>query len=192
MFNSATGFWKPECKSNSRENPVKLRTFLGNLALLLLLATAVGAVIADQKDRAAARPASESRVSQYRIEYAIKKAQALHKILMVEFGADWCEDCVVLERHLSEGPAHDYFQKHFLLLKVDIGQSDRNLDVAGSLGLDINHGIPAALFYGPDGKQIGATNNGELEPSRNYNAKHILLFLKDIVEYGSISKPGPS
>jgi thiol:disulfide interchange protein len=168
---------------------VKLRTFLGNCALLLLLATAVGAVIADQKDRAAIRPASESRVSQYRIEYAQKKAQALHKILMVEFGADWCEDCVVFERHLSDGPAHDYFQKHFMLLKVDIGQSDRNLDVAESLGLDLNHGIPAVIFYGPDGRQIGATNNGELEPSRNYSAKQILQFLKQVAENGTINKP---
>jgi len=168
---------------------VKLRGFVGNFALFLLLATAIGAAIADQKDRAAARPASESRVSHYRIDYAQKKARALHKILMVEFGADWCEDCVMLDQRLTKGAAAAYFQEHFIRLKVDIGQSDRNLDVATDLDLDMNHGIPAAVFFDESGARIGATNNGELEPSRNYSEKQVLQFLKGIVNNRSITRP---
>jgi thioredoxin 1 len=170
---------------------LNFRKVIGNAALILLLATAAWAVLVDQKDKAASRPATESEVTRYRIAFARQRAKALHRFLMVEFGADWCEDCVVLARHLREGASGDYFQKYFELLMVDTGHSDRNLDIAASLGVDMSHGIPAALFFAADGRRIGATNQGELEPSRSYSSEAILRFLKEIVEQQRITKPGP-
>jgi thioredoxin len=162
---------------------------VGNTALILLLAAGAWAVLVDQRDKAAARTATESEVTRYRIAFARQKAKALKRFLMVEFGADWCEDCVVLAQHLKNGVSGAYFQKHFEILTVDTGHSDRNLDVAESLGVDMNHGIPAALFFAPDGRRIGATNHGELEPARTYSSDEILQFLREIVEQQRITAP---
>jgi thioredoxin 1 len=124
------------------------------------------------------------------LAHAIKTAREQNKFLMVEFGANWCEDCVALARNLEQGETRDYFQKHFVVLKVDVGQFNRNLDVARSLGVDLDKGIPTAAFFAPDGNKVGATNKGELEPSRKYGSKQIYAFLREIAERRVITIPG--
>jgi thioredoxin 1 len=139
---------------------------------------------------AAQKPYSEIKITPSMMSEALNKAKAEKKFLMVEFGANWCEDCIVLARNLEEGETRDYFQKHFVILKVDVGQFDRNLDVAKSLGADLNKGIPTAVFFAPDGNRVGGTNKGELEPSRKYGTKQIHAFLKEIAEHRLITTPG--
>jgi thiol:disulfide interchange protein len=173
----------------SNGQTVNIRTIVGNVLAIALLATAVWAFVVDQKDKAATRPATENQITQYRLDFALKKARAQRRFLMVEFGADWCEDCRVLARNLDDESTRDYFQSHFNLLGIDIGHSDRNFKAAEILGLDLSHGIPAAVFFAPDGSRIGATNNGELEPSRNYRPAQILAFLRDVTERRIITTP---
>jgi protein disulfide-isomerase len=124
------------------------------------------------------------------IAHALKIAREENKFLMVEFGANWCEDCVALAHNLEQGETRNYFEKHFVVLKVDVGQFNRNLDVAKSLGVDLDKGIPTAVFFAPDGNKVGATNKGELEPSRKYGSKQIYAFLREIAERRVITTPG--
>jgi thiol:disulfide interchange protein len=124
------------------------------------------------------------------LAHAIKTAREQNKFLMVEFGANWCEDCVALARNLEQGETRDYFEKHFVILKVDVGRFDRNLDLAKSIGVDLDKGIPTAVFFAPDGNKVGATNKGELEPARKYGNKQIYAFLKEIAERRVITVPG--
>jgi thioredoxin 1 len=128
-------------------------------------------------------------VTQEQVDSARKQAQTTNKYLMVEFGADWCVDCVVLARTLDSGETGEYFQKTFSVLKVDVGKFDKNLKIAQALGVDITRGIPTALFYAPDGTRIGATNKGELEPSSKFGAKQIMAFLKEVTEHRNIVNP---
>jgi len=133
---------------------------------------------------------NETLVTKAMVDQALKTAKAEHKFLMVEFGANWCEDCVVLAHNLEQGQTRVYFDKHFVVLKVDVGQFDRNLDLAKSLGVDLNKGIPTAVFFAPEGNRVGATNKGELESSRKYGTKQIYGFLKEIAEKRTITTPG--
>ncbi len=50
-------------------------------------------------------------------------------------------------------------------------------------------GFPVAIFFGPDGQLIGATNEAELEPARRYSSRQILMFLEDIAERSLIASP---
>src|SRR5512147_521168 len=86
------------------------------------------------------------------IDKAFKQAQAQNKILMVEFGADWCADCVVLTRTLNEGATKKYFEQHFVIVSVDVGQFDRNIDIMKSLNVKTG-AIPTAVFFNPDGSR---------------------------------------
>jgi thiol:disulfide interchange protein len=172
---------------------VNVRTSLQNSLILLMLAVAIGTAIAIQKERdATPRLASPSQVTRTRVDQALRKSKILNKILMVEFGGDWCEDCVVLNRNLEAVGVRDYFQTHFILLRVEVDQSDRNLDVAKSMDAGVEHGVPTAVFFGPDGARIGATNKGELEPSRDYKPDQILAFLKAVVDRRLIINPRSS
>jgi len=169
-----------------------MRIIAGNILGLALFASSLGAFYVHQRDKAATRPASEDKVTEYRVDYARQKAKAMHRFLIIEFGAGWCEDCRAFQRDL-EGPAiRQYFQDHFDFLMVDIGHSDRNFEAAESLGVDLDHGIPAVVCFAPDGTRIGATNKGELEPSRSYRPEQILAFLKAVVDDRTIVNPGAS
>jgi thioredoxin 1 len=118
------------------------------------------------------------------------RARSLHKFVMVIFGANWCEDCQVLHRSLDAPEAHNYVESHFEIVSVDIGDDGKkNLDIAASLGVSLDKGVPAAAFLAWDGSSVGRTNDGELEPSRNYQPKQILRFLHEIVDHGKITKP---
>jgi hypothetical protein len=66
----------------------------------------------------------------------------------------------------------DYIKAHFVVLNVDVGQFNRNIDIAESLGVDINQGIPTAVFF-PPGSAVSAKKLGTNE---------ILAYLKDVVE----------
>jgi hypothetical protein len=65
----------------------------------------------------------------------------------------------------------------------------RRQAVAEELGVDLSRGIPVAIFFGPDGKLIGTTNDGQLEPARRYSSKQILRFMRDIAERSRITVP---
>ena len=170
---------------------VNVRSSTANALLLLMIAAALGAAILIQRDRSTTVPAAlgENAVTQLRLEQALLRAKALNKHLMVVFGGDWCEDCVVLKRNLETGETRDYFHQHFIVLNVEVDHSDRNLSVAKSLNAGVEQGVPAAVFFAPDGSRIGATTRGELEPSRNYTPAQILEFLKAIVEQRSVVNP---
>ena len=165
------------------------RAITANVLAGALIVTAVLAFITIERDRHASRPAPEAGVTHYRVDYALRKARARQRFLMIEFGADWCEDCQALARDLQSPTVGVYFQDHFEFLNIDIGHSDRNFEAADALGLDLNHGIPAVVLFAPDGTRIGATNHGELEPSRNYSPQQILDFLKAVVERRVITDP---
>lgn len=123
------------------------------------------------------------------IDAALRMARQRRHFLMVEFGADWCGDCRALAAKLDSPALREYFKEHFDLLKVDVGQFDRNLDLAKSVGVDINQGIPTAVFFAPSGKRIGATNQGELASSSLLGPDQIKSFLRAVVEQNQITKP---
>ena len=70
--------------------------------------------------------------------------------------------------------------------RLDVNQ---NVTQDFTLKVDLDKGIPAAAFLASDGSSIGNTNNGELEPSRNYHSEMILHFLHAVVENHKIVKP---
>lgn len=116
-------------------------------------------------------------------------AVAEGKFLMVTFGANWCLDCRTLHHRLNTEPAASYVADRFVFVNVDVGKFNRNRDVAESLGVSLNRGIPVAVIFSPDGELIGTTDAGQLEPSRHYSSEQILKFVRDVVERSRILAP---
>ena len=111
------------------------------------------------------------------------------KFLMITFGANWCVDCRTLSRNLRTDDVQAYTDGVFDFANVDVGKFNRNTDVAEELGVDLTRGIPVAVFFDPSGNKIGATNDGQLEPSRFYTSKQILKFVRGIAEKSLIAAP---
>src|SRR4051794_36730222 len=116
--------WKLECSDSG----VNLRIVL------------IGLLLTTSCNRKAA-PEAERRVTREVIDDALRNARASHKTLMVEFGADWCSDCRILAKQLGEQPVQHRLDDEFVRLKIDVGEFNRNLDTAASLGVDIKNGV---------------------------------------------------
>ena len=66
------------------------------------------------------------------IDQARAEARLNHKVLMVEFEADWCTDCRVLSGSLQERDIRDYLARHVEALHVDVGQFNGRIFLAGA------------------------------------------------------------
>ena len=126
-----------------------------------------------------------------RAAVAAGRKQAMHsgKFLMVTFGANWCVDCRTLYHRLKSEDVQAFTDGLFHFVTVDVGKFNQNRDVARQLGVDLTRGIPVAVFFDPEGREIGNTNDGQLEPARFSTSKQILKFVRDIVHRSLIASP---
>lgn len=122
------------------------------------------------------------------IELGKARAAASGKMLMVTFGANWCPDCLTLYENLHDPETERYAQKHFEMVNIDVGDSQKSAAVKRDLGFAVN-AIPLAVFYSADGEVVGDTFGGELKPSRHYTSREIRDFLREVVDYHRIVSP---
>jgi len=112
---------------------------------------------------------------------ALSAAKADKKDVLLIFGANWCKDCLELDRALK-GQSASLMQKKFVVVKINVGQFDRNLDLASEFGNPIKKGIPAAVLLHADRSVIYATRGGELADARHMGEQGIYDFFNKITD----------
>ena len=85
------------------------------------------------------------------IAAALQQASLEHKRVILSFGGDWCGDCQVLDIYLHQSPNVDIFEKNFVLVHVDIGHYDKNLDIPEKYNVPLKKGVPALAVLDSDG-----------------------------------------
>ncbi|GAA3834159.1 thioredoxin family protein [Streptomyces chiangmaiensis] len=112
------------------------------------------------------------------ITAALEAAKKDGRPVLVDFGADWCLDCRVLGARFAEpGPSAMLAKYH--VVTVDVGEFDRNLDVAERYVNLQTSGIPALVVLDPASGRIKvATNRGEFAQARSMSAAQVEEFLK--------------
>jgi hypothetical protein len=108
---------------------------------------------------------------------ALKQATTDKKRVMLIFGANWCYDCHVLDRALHEGAAGKIVEKNFLLIHVDIGEGEKNLDLAKLYKTPLDKGVPAVAILDHQGKLLYSSGAGEFEAARRMMKKDLVAFL---------------
>jgi len=112
------------------------------------------------------------------IAAALVAAQAGHKYVLLDFGANWCPDCLVLAQLFEDPAVKPFLEAHFVVARVDVGQWDRNLDIAARYDNPIAVGIPAVVVLDTSGKMVATTKAGELANARTATAQDILACLQ--------------
>jgi len=97
--------------------------------------------------------------------------------VLIDFGADWCPDCVVLAKTFTE-PDTAALVGRYHVVRVDVGQFDHNLDVAAHYVDLRTSGIPALAVVDPHGRIEVATNQGEFSNAGDMPASSVNAFLK--------------
>lgn len=111
------------------------------------------------------------------INAALSEARATHKRVILDFGGDWCPDCQVLDINFHSGNNLTLLEKNFVLVHVNIGHMDQNVDVAQRYGVPISKGVPALAVLDAKGKVLYAQSTGEFSKMRSMDAQSVTDFL---------------
>jgi ketosteroid isomerase-like protein len=111
------------------------------------------------------------------IAETLHSAAATHRRVLIVFGGNWCFDCHVLDEAFHSPEIAPTLDKSFLVLHVDIGRMDKNLDIAKKYDVPLDRGVPALAVLDSDGKLLFSQKRGEFEAARSMAPEDILAFL---------------
>ncbi|HSN88897.1 MAG TPA: thioredoxin family protein [Thermoanaerobaculia bacterium] len=95
------------------------------------------------------------------VDAACARAGEEGKRVAVVFGADWCPDCDAFKRALGHRLVAPIVEPSFVIVRVSVGNRDKNLDLMSRYGMTVDSGIPAVAIVEPDGSLVAAQLEGE-------------------------------
>jgi protein disulfide-isomerase len=150
----------------------RTRFLQGFFVLLLLvgIARAGEGPVYDEK-------ADASRQIAAALAAAAPPGKPVRNIVLV-FGANWCPDCHALDDNMHKPELASLIEKHFVVVKIDVGRMNKNLDVARQYGVPIRRGIPALAVLDPKGKVLYAMDQGQFADARHMSFESIEAFFE--------------
>lgn len=143
-------------------------------ALLLLIAAFAVAPAARAADQNI-YPAPEAAKSE--LAAGLQSAAATHKHVILDFGGNWCPDCKVLDIYFHDPANKPILDANYILVHVNIGREDRNLDIAERYQIPLSKGVPALAVLDEHGKLLYSQKTGEFEAMRRMDISSVTNFL---------------
>lgn len=106
---------------------------------------------------------------------ALKLARKEHKRVILDFGADWCGDCQVLDIYFHQSPNVEILDKNFIEVRVNIGRMDANVELAHKYGVPL-HAVPALAVLRADGSVV-TSQDKEFSDMRYMQSSAVTTFL---------------
>ncbi len=122
------------------------------------------------------------------IAAAFKTATATHKRILLDFGGNWCGDCIVLDMYFHNEANRPILDANYVLVHVNIGHMDENVDIAKQYDIPLEKGVPALAVLTEKGKLLYSQQNGQFEKMRAIESSAVTQFL---VQWKPV-KPGCS
>lgn len=111
------------------------------------------------------------------IQHAIAKATREHKHVLLDFGGNWCGDCKVLDYYLHQPPNSGLLARNFVLVDINVGQFNRNLDLPKKYGIPIRKGVPALAVLNSHGQLLYSQTGGQFENMSRVSPESVTAFL---------------
>ena len=115
------------------------------------------------------------------VREAIRKARAQaaldSRLVLLNFGNNSCENCALLDELFQTAGVREFYNDRFVEIHIDLGEFERNMDVAAEYGHVADRGIPALSVIDPSGSLLGDTRNGELSKADTITATMVARFL---------------
>ncbi len=108
---------------------------------------------------------------------ALKTASAEHRRVILDFGGNWCTDCRVLDVYFHDAANKPILDAHYVLVHINVGRLDQNLDIAERYGVPLKKGVPALAVLNAHGKLLYSQKTGEFEAMRSMESSSVTLFL---------------
>ncbi len=149
-----------------------------SILLSLLVGFAAVPVLADAPAYSANRdiypPTDRAKTD---LAAALETAAATHKRIIVDFGGNWCPDCHVLDLYFHDSANKPLLEAGYILVHVNIGREDQNLDIADRYQIPLKKGVPALAVLDDHGNLLYSQKTGEFEAMRHMASGAVTDFL---------------
>jgi len=151
---------------------VYARAHWKSATLIVLVALALIASHAAERD---IYPAPER--AKIDLAAALASAAATHKRIILDFGGNWCTDCHVLDLYFHDPSNGPILEANYILVHVNIGRMDENVDIAERYQIPLHKGVPALAVLGEHGELLYSQKTGEFEAMRGMQSSAVTDFL---------------
>ena len=100
------------------------------------------------------RPYDKSADARTDVEAAIARANVSGKMALIVMGANWCHDSRGLAAQFEKSKFQTLIKDHYELVYVDVGQKDRNIDIAQDFGVESIVGTPTVFVVSGQGEVL--------------------------------------
>ena len=111
------------------------------------------------------------------IAHALKQAKSGNKRVILVFGGNWCFDCHILDAAFKDAQIAPLVDANYMIVHVDVGQFDHNLDIAKRYKVNIKKGVPALAVLDSNGQVVFSDKGGEFESARSMSRADVVNFL---------------
>jgi thiol:disulfide interchange protein len=149
----------------------------------LIAALLFSAVVAAQFKRVPLQAPAQPNPRLYRadanaaqeIRQALAAAGKQHKNVLLDFGGNWCLDCHVLDNAFHQPRIAPLLNSNYVLVHVDVGRYEKNLDLAKKYHVDLEKGVPSLAVLDAKGNVLYATR--DFERARVMSEEDVIQFL---------------
>lgn len=147
---------------------------------------AICALLAGCQDKPAEAPEEEPGqaalypdIAQAKQDIAAALAQAgkENKRVLLDFGGNWCGDCQVLNIYFRAPANRALLDRNYVLVPVNVGHLDQNLDLATKYGVPLVKGVPALAVLDSKGELLYSQHNAEFESMGRVDPGAVTAFL---------------
>jgi thioredoxin 1 len=108
---------------------------------------------------------------------ALHASAVSHKRVILDFGGNWCPDCVVLDRYFHDAQNAPIVNANYVVVHVNVGHFDANTDLAQRYGIPLSKGVPALAVLSSHGKLLFSQSTGQFEDMRHLESSALTQFL---------------
>jgi len=109
-------------------------------------------------------PAADAKAE---VAAARAKARADGKLLLIDLGGAWCGDCRVLAGLMDQPEIAAFVRAHYVVVNVDVGRENRNLDIPAHYGVKSMDGVPSLLIVDSQGRLVNSGHVAALAEARS-------------------------
>ena len=125
----------------------------------------------EQLPRPLPLPYDSTADARKQIAAAAARARAGGKRLLIDFGGNWCPECRVLAGVMALPEMRAWMARHYEMVTIDVGQFDRNLDLAARFGVTLT-AVPALFIVDPRTARLDRRPQRLLETDGRPEVRH--------------------
>jgi thiol-disulfide isomerase/thioredoxin len=122
-------------------------------------------------------PYDESADASADVAAGFAKARASHRLLLIDLGGNWCPDCRLLAALMRQPDVAAFVAAHYVVVTVDIGRFNKNLQVPARFGVDKVVGAPSLLIVDHHGKLLDEGHIAALADARHMSPQALADWL---------------